>query len=148
MPRSFYGRVGVDVEDSLSEGLDVLESVIRAAAAKAVLKAAEPIRQRAHDLANVSNREVGHARDGRHMRDCIDITVTETASGASARIGIDIGNVPYAAHQEFGPHGKPFLRPAIDEGRSEAHGAMAASLREDIGEALAARTAVRFRKFA
>ena len=148
MSRSFYGRTGIDFRDTLSGGLSNLHPLIIEASRVAVAEGAEIVRQRAHDLANVSPRFIGHANDGRHMRDCIDITVLDQPNGVSARIGIDLSNVPYAVHQEFGPNGKPFLRPAIDESRNEVHQVMGQSLRDNMAGGFNLGTLVRFRRFA
>ncbi len=148
MSRSFYGRTGVDFRDTLSEGLSNLSPLIVEAARVAVVDGAEIIRNRAHDLANVSPREIGHAYDGRHMRDTIEIAVMDSPNGVSARIFIDLGNVPYAVHQEFGPNGKPFMRPAIDETREEVHQVMAQSIRDNMAGGFNLGTQVRFRRFA
>ncbi|SRR5229473_2671606 len=148
MSRSFYGRTGVDFRDTLSDGLSSLSPLIIEASRVAVVDGAEIIRNHAHDLANVSPREIGHAYDGRHMRDTIEIAVIDQPNGVSARIFIDLGNVPYAVHQEFGPNGKPFMRPAIDETREEVHQVMAQSIRDNMAGGFNLGTQVRFRRFA
>lgn len=146
MGRSFYGRTGVEFNSTLDEGIRRIKDRTRPRVVKAVLAAAELVRSRAYDLANVSPGVHGHAVDGRHMRDCIEVGLIQEPGQVSARIGIDMSNVPYAHHQEFGPNGKPFLRPAIDESRHEAHEIM----REAFDDTSAAEvsTAVRFRRFA
>ena len=50
--------------------------------------------------------------------------------------------------QEFGPHGKPFLRPAVDETRQEVHDTMERVFAEQLRLTLGVKTAVRFRRFA
>lgn len=142
MARGFYGRVGIT--DTLTSNLDLLPDLILEAAKNAVLAGGEIVRQRAWELANVSKGDVGHAKDGRHMRDCIEVNLVDKPGlVANARIEIDPDNVPYAVHQEFGPNGKPFIRPAIDETRGEVHEAM----REVLAESAATgfKTQVRFR---
>lgn len=144
----FYGRTGIEFTNTLGEGLARVEAVIRPAAIAAVTAAAAPIILAAYDKANVSAGEKGHGVNGEHMRDEIKATVFEYENGVSARIGIDMSIIPYAAHQEFGVRGKPFLRPAIDENRDEAHRIMAAVMREHLADARNIRTKVRFRAFA
>jgi HK97 gp10 family phage protein len=144
MSRSFYGRTGLEFKDDLTGKLLKLKGEIRARAREAVLAAGDMIAQRAYDKANVSPRVIGHAVDGRHMRDCIEVIIIEDPHQVSAKIGIDISNVPYAPHQEFGSRGKPFLRPAIDESREEAHQIM----RSVLIDGAEPRSLVRFRRFA
>ena len=144
MAKGFYGRVAV--VDTLSEGLDQVSANAFYAAQDAVLAGGEIIKNRAHDLANVSPKEIGHARDGRHMRDCIEVAlVDKPGTLVSARIFIDSDNVPYAVHQEFGPNGKPFMRPAIDETREEVRSKMRELL---AGELIGGKVQVRFRGIA
>lgn len=143
---NFYGRMGIQFTDTMSAVFDELADATLAICTEAVLEAGEIIRAAAFEKANVSKGVRGHGRDGEHMRDEIKVTVYEYESGVSARIGIDLSVIPYAPHQEFGPRGKPFLRPAIDENREACHEKM----REVLADGLihGARTKVRFRSYA
>lgn len=146
MPRGFYGKTGVEFSNTLLQGTDELKARLRKRIETALLVGAEIVRERAYELANVSPGEVGNARDGRHMRDCIDIELRDDGTSITTKIGIDMSNVPYAAHQEFGARGKPFLRPAIDESRSEIRDLMQGVLDGTVAED--ASVMVRFRRFA
>ena len=117
----FYGRTGIEFKDTLTENLTRLSLLVRPMATEAVTEAAEIIRTRAFMYANVSPGVLGHGIHGEHMRDELKIDVRDTPTGVSARIQIDMGIIPYAAHQEFGPHGNRFLSRAIDESRAECH---------------------------
>jgi HK97 gp10 family phage protein len=131
----FFTRIGVGVTDTLGPGLEAFAALIRQQAMYAVMEAGEHIRALAWGYANVSPGIVGNATDGSHMRDNINVTPFLTDNGAAARIGIDLSVVPYAHHQEFGPRGKPFMRPALDESRELVREIMAARLREVFDDA-------------
>jgi hypothetical protein len=126
----FFTRIGVGYSDTLSPGLEAFGDMIRQQCMYAVMEAGEYIRSLAWGYANVSPGVIGNATDGSHMRDNINVTPFLTDSGAAAKIGIDLAIVPYAHHQEFGPRGKPFMRPALDESRDYIRELMAARLRE------------------
>lgn len=144
MARGFYGRTGIVIKDTLTPYLEELPALVLESANNAALAGGEIIRQHAHDNANVSSGERGHARDGRHMRDCIDVTLVDKPGlAANVRISIDPENVPYAVHQEFGPNGNRFMSRAIDESRDEVHAAMQESLAADAVTGF--KTQVRFR---
>lgn len=117
----FYGRTGIEFKDTLTDGLAQLALKVGPAAEAAVAEAGELIRGLAYINANVSPGILGNGAGGEHMRDEIKVEVRRMDNGVSARIGIDMSIIPYAAHQEFGPHGNRFLSRAIDEGRQEAH---------------------------
>lgn len=144
MARSFYAKAGLEFRDEVTDELVKLRGVVRKQAMDAVLSYASIVIDRAWELANVSAGAVGHAVDGRHMRDCIEAVPIETPTSVECKIGIDLSNVPYAAHQEFGQHGKPFLRPALDETRMEGHEIM----RSVLLDGAEPRSSVRFRRFA
>lgn len=147
--RSFYAKVGISIkEDPVEENLVKLAAVVPQATQEAVLAGGEIIRSRAYGLANVSAGYTGHARDGSHMRDNIGVTVVLDEHGATARIGIPLDNVPYAPHQEFGPNGKPFLRPAVDESRVEVHRVMKEVFAQATSQEMKVSTSVRFRRIA
>src|ERR1041384_4049221 len=133
MPRGFYARTGIEFDtSSLIKGLENVAERVVSASVDAVLNAGEIIRSRAYYLANVSPGIKGNARDGRHMRDCIEVNLFAGTSYVGVRIEIDMTNVYYAAHQEFGARGKPFIRPALDESREEVHEMLRATLQEGI----------------
>ena len=134
MARGFYGRAGVEIKDDLTGGLESLKGLVRDAAEDAVRGGLEIIRTAAYPKANVSPGERGNAKDGRHMRDCMDISTYRDDQGAHGRLFIDMNNVPYAAHQEFGMNGKPFIRPAIDETREEVRQHMRRVMAEQVGD--------------
>lgn len=145
---SFYGRTGIDITNTLSENLEHLASRVRGVAIEAVLAGAEPIKQAAYDNANVSRGILGHGVNGEHMRDEIKVTVTESGNVISGRVQIDMGIIPYAAHQEFGPRGNAFMRRAFDEKRDEAHKIMGSVFSAALGSDGKVRTQVRFRRYA
>lgn len=124
MSRSFYGKVGIEITDDLSKGLEFLVPAIQEAALMAVEAGGEIIRESAYAKANVSPGVYGHGAHGEHMRDEIKVTAQMTEQGAVGRVQIDMSIIPYAAHQEFGARGKPFLRPAIDETREQVRETM------------------------
>lgn len=134
MAGQFYGRTGVDFRNTIPEGVEKLKAVLRKRIEQAVLEAGNVVAERAYDLANVSAGAAGHAADGSHMRDNIAVHIVKGATTVEARIGIDMSIVPYAHHQEFGPRGKPFLRPAMDESRSEVHDIMQGALDGTVAE--------------
>lgn len=142
--RSFYGRTGIEFRDEITENLVRLSKRVREEARNAVLMAAGIVQEKAHDYANVSPGETGNAVDGTHMRDNVEIGVIETPTAIEARIGIDLSIVPYAPHQEFGPHGNAFLRRAMDDSRDECHEIMQSVLIDGVEP----HTLVRFRRYA
>lgn len=123
----FYGRIG----NTIPEGIDRLKMAMRRRLRKMAEAAGAIVAERAYDLANVSPGDTGHANDGTHMRDNIAVEVIETGTTIEARVGIDMSNVPYAHHQEFGSRGKPFLRPAMDESRPEIHEMMQDAMEDE-----------------
>lgn len=146
---NFYGRLGIRFDTSIMDALDALPELFHETLEWIVMEAAEPIALHAYSLANVSPKPVGHGVHGEHMRDMIELTPYVYPDGVSVRIGIDLSIIPYAAHQEFGPRGKPFLRPAIDEGREQAHQTMKILLSEELPAiARNTRSKVRFRRYA
>lgn len=148
--RNFNARAGVDIRETISDGMDTLRYSIAAAIDAAVRAGGEVIRQRAYENANVSPGILGNGVDGSHMRDNYKVEVLHQEHGSQAKIGIDLSIIPYAPHQEFGPHGNAPLRRAIDETRSEVHAKMRDVFRETLGPGESVRfgTAVRFRRFA
>lgn len=143
----FYGRTGIEFTDTLTDGLANFASVVRPAAIQAVSAAAEAIRSKAYDYANVSPGVTGHGVGGQHMRDEIKVEVRETPTSVSARIAIDMSIIPYAAHQEFGERGNRFMTRAVDDTRQDAHDIMREHVRSVFG-ATKVKTAVRFRRIA
>lgn len=141
----FYGRTGVDFTNTLTEGLEAFAANLRPAAIEAAGAGAEIIRQRSYENANVSSGVSGHGVNGEHMRDEIRVEIREYPLTVSARIAIDMGIIPYAVHQEFGPHGNGFMRRAIDETRDEVHDAIKVTFVTSLGANAKVRTAVRFR---
>lgn len=119
MAGSFYGRSGIDFRNTVPEGVERLKGRLRAAMVQAVEEAGELVRSRAYDNANVKTG---------HMRENIEVHVVESNSIVEARVGVDLSVVPYAHHQEFGPHGNAFLRRAFDESRAECHDIMRSAL--------------------
>ena len=148
MARSFYTRVGVEIRDDLSGRLEMLKGPIREASKLALEAAGEVIRQRAYELANVSPGILGHGLNGAHMRDEIRVQVKETDQGAVGRVGIDLAVIPYAPHQEFGPNGKPFLRPATDETREEVRQIMRDIIATQVMEGFKIGTSIKKRNIA
>jgi hypothetical protein len=144
MARSFSGRSGIDITNTIGEGSKRLQAEMRKRVLLAVSAGAGLIQHHAASNANVSPHAVGHAKDGRHMRDCIDVEVKELPMVVEAKISIDLLNVPYAVHQEFGPHGNAFMRRAVDETRPEVHGIMQSAIDGTLAED--SPTFVRFRK--
>jgi len=127
--------------DEIVEGLqDLLKSMDglplvlqKKLIAKSLRKAAEPIRERAAELAPDDPETPGS-----RIRDNMSISVTEqTATGAVAKIGPSKAGYPgiYAelgtAHQTA----TPFLRPAYDEKEEEAFDILADTLGDGIEEA-------------
>lgn len=144
----FYGRTGVDFTNTLTPGLESLALQVRPAAIEAATAGAEIIRQRAYENANVSAGVAGHGVGGAHMRDEIRVEVREAEFTISARIAIDMRIIPYAAHQEFGPHGNAFMRRAIDETRDDVHAVIKSTFTASLGAKGKFKTAVRFRSIA
>lgn len=140
----FFTRIGISYDDRATQNLAFVHGAVRMSAFNAVEEVCEFIRASAWSKANVSKGERGNARDGTHMRDNIAVSVEETKSGVVGKIGIDLDNVPYAHHQEFGPRGKPFMRPALDEGRSFAREMLAGRMREALGVQSRVRPFTRF----
>lgn len=145
---NFYGRAGIDITNTLSESLEHLAFGVRAAAIQAVLAGAEIVRAQAYMNANVSQGISGHGINGEHMRDEIRISTQTVGNVISGRVQIDMGIIPYAAHQEFGPHGNAFMRRAFDEKRDEAHAVMGSVFSASLGLDGKVRTQVRFRRYA
>lgn len=133
MAGQFYGRTGVDIKNTIPDGVAKLKAVLARRIEAAVKEGGALIAERAYDKANVSAGP-GHALDGGHMRDHIEVHVRKTETTVEARIGIDMSLVPYAHHQEFGPRGKPFLRPAMDESRAEVHDIMQSAMDGTLAE--------------
>lgn len=142
---NFYGRAGITLSGDLAENLKDLSSSVRAAAIAAALAGGEVIRARAYDNANVSKGESGHGINGEHMRDEIHVSMRENRDEISAIVGIDLAIIPYAPHQEFGPHGNAFMRRAIDETREEVHETVRSTFTAAMGANGKIKTAVRFR---
>lgn len=133
MARQPYGRTGIDLKDTLTEGLESLATKAEYAMGLAVYAGAVPIQRRAIELCPRSAREPGHGRDGSHIQDKIEIEVVTEINRAYAKIGVfDVANNPYAPHIEFGDRGTPFIRPAIDETREESRAAMAEVMRDEL----------------
>lgn len=145
---NFYGRTGIEVKGDLVERLQDLASGVRDAASAAVAAGGEVIRKQAYDYANVSPGVEGHGVGGAHMRDEIKVDLYQYETGVSARIWIDMGIIPYAAHQEFGPHGNAFMRRAIDDTRDQVHESIRSTFSAAIGEGGKYSTKVRFRRYA
>lgn len=146
--RNFYGRAGVEVRDTLSDGLESLSARVRMLARDAAMEGGHIIRVRAYENANVSAGVMGYGVHGEHMRDEIKVTLVDYPTSVSAKVGIDLSIIPYAPHQEFGPHGNAFMSRAVDETRQEVHQRMGEVMAEGLRGSLVARTAVRFRRFA
>lgn len=144
----FYGRTGIEFKGNLATNLENLSKSIRSLAMEAVLEGGEIIRAAAYNNANVSPGVRGHGRDGEHMRDELKVTAIEYPAGVSARIGIDMAVIPYAAHQEFGPRGNAFLARAIDETRGDVRETMGAIIKAGLGADGKVAIKVRFRKYA
>lgn len=149
MARGFYGRTGVNVRDTLTSGLDELKGKVRQAAQEAALAMAAVVQARAIELCPISPGK-GHGADGSHMVEHIDVQLQDSSgSTISARVGVfrtDIIN--YAPHVEFGPNKRPFLRPAIDETRQEAHDVGRRVFLQSLTGVVEFKTAVRFRGIA
>jgi hypothetical protein len=148
MMAGFYGRTGIELEGDLITNLETLAAKVRPAALAAVQEGAEIIRAAAYNNANVSPGFIGNGVNGEHMRDEIKVVPYEYPTSVSARIQIDMSIIPYAAHQEFGPHGNAFLRRAIDESRSDVYDRIRTVFSAAIGADGKFRTAVRIRRFA
>lgn len=145
----FYGRTGIEVRDTLTGGMERLRSYIQEAMYVSAMAGAEVVQGRAKELCPVSAGLRGNCTDGSHMVDHIDIEIYRQAQGVSARIGVfDTSICNYAPHVEFGMHGRPFLRPAVDETRDQAHQVMQQTFNEQLMEGFDVHTAVRFRRFA
>lgn len=142
----FYGRTGIEFTGDLLENLERLQTEVRPAAIAAVTQAAEIIQAKAYAYANVSAGVQGHGVNGEHMRDEIKIETREYPVSVSARIGIDMSVIPYAAHQEFGPRGNRFLTRAVDESRDECHAVLREVFSASLGADGKIRTAVRLRR--
>lgn len=119
MAGAFYGRSGIDFRNTIPDGVERLKGKLRANMIRAVEEAGELVRSRAYDNANVKTG---------HMRENIETHVVEHNGIVEARVGVDLAVVPYAHHQEFGPHGNAFLRRAFDESRAECHEIMRSAL--------------------
>jgi hypothetical protein len=146
---SFYGRLGIEFKETITAGLEEAGHDVYAVCDVALFEAGEIVRASAYEKANVSKGVLGHGRGGEHMRDEIKVSDPyEYPTGVSVRIGVDLNIIPYAAHQEFRPepHGKPYLRPAIDETRQQCHDMIQQVLSDFVVHG--GRTKVRFRRFA
>lgn len=135
---SFYGRMTFNFTDTITEMFLAMEARIDAACLEAIAAAGEVVRESAYSKANVSAKPRGGGINGEHMRDEIKVAAFPTEFGVAATVGIDLSVIPYAEHQEFGIHGKPFLRPALDENIETCHEV----IREHLAASLVEGTAV------
>lgn len=145
MARQPYGKVGIELRDTLSDSLSSLATKVPDATVAAVTAGATIVQQRAIELCPRSKKDPGNGRDGSHIQDKIDIQIVTEPYRAVATVGVfDVANNPYAPHLEFGDRGTPFLRPALDETRSEVHQEMRSVLAGALGDQKV-RTSVRFK---
>lgn len=127
--------VGVSFNDNLTPGMNALARFVVEAALRAVEAGAKIQQQRAKDLCPVSGGPRGHGTDGSHLVEHIDVKVEKVPDGALACMGVfDTHIVNYAPHVEFGPHARPFLRPAVDETHAEVVEAVRGEFYREINE--------------